>query len=66
MPTYIYRCPLHGEFEEVHSIKDQLETCPLCEEDPEHHGPPCKVDRLISGGGSFILNGSGWAKDNYR
>lgn len=65
MPTYTYRCPEHGEFEFMHSIKEQLDTCPLCLEDSKHSNSPCKVERLISGGGTFILNGSGWAKDNY-
>lgn len=63
MPTYLYECPEHGEFEHQHSIKDELEFCPKCQE--EKHTSPHRVKRLISGGGGFILNGSGWAKDNY-
>lgn len=62
MPTYTYCCKEHGEFEEVHSIKEQLEDCPKCKEEGKE---PQKVVRLISGGGGFILNGSGWARDNY-
>lgn len=62
MPTYTYKCEVHGEFEEVHSIKEKLEECPKCKEEGL---PPQKVVRLISGGGSFILNGGGWARDNY-
>jgi len=63
MPTYLYECPTHGEFEHQHSINDQLEFCPRCQEE----NPPVeqKVKRLIAGGSGFILNGSGWAKDNY-
>ena len=72
MPTYLYECPVHGEFEHQHSIKEELEFCPHCLKikDGEEHiagdGPKIhKVRRLIAGGGSFILGGSGWARDNY-
>jgi putative FmdB family regulatory protein len=63
MPTYLYECPIHGEFEHQHSIKEELEFCPKCEE--EGHPAPEKVKRLIAGGGGFILNGGGWAKEGY-
>ncbi len=63
MPNYLYKCEIHGEFEVEHSIKIKLEKCPKCEE--ANIKPPKKVVRLISGGTSFVLNGSGWAKDNY-
>ena len=63
MPTYLYECPIHGEFEHQHSINEVLEFCPKCQE--ENRITPQKVKRLIAGGGGFILNGSGWAKDNY-
>ena len=62
MPTYTYKCEVHGEFEEMHSIKDQLEECPKCKAEGN---PGQKVTRLITGGGGFILQGSGWARDNY-
>jgi len=62
MPTYIYKCEVHGEFEEVHSITTQLEECPKCKEEGK---PIQKVTRLISGGGSFILAGGGWAREGY-
>lgn len=62
MPTYDYYCPEHGEFEEVHSITEQLEECPKCKEEGK---TPQKVTRLISSGGSFILNGGGWASSGY-
>ena len=62
MPTYTYKCDVHGEFDEVHSIKEQLEECPICKKEGKADQ---KVTRLISGGGGFILNGSGWARDNY-
>jgi putative FmdB family regulatory protein len=64
MPTYTYECSVHGEFEHSHSIKEELELCPKCQE--EKAAEPQKVKRLISGGSGFILTGSGWAKDNYR
>jgi putative FmdB family regulatory protein len=63
MPTYTYRCEVHGEFEEMHSITEQLEECPKCKEEGAEE--PKKVVRLISSGTGFILTGSGWAKDNY-
>lgn len=66
MPTYLYECPIHGEFEWSHSINEELKTCPLCVEDSHSDcHPPKEVKRLIAGGTGFILNGSGWAKDNY-
>ncbi len=63
MPTYLYECPVHGEFEHQHSVKEELECCPQCQaENPPVHQ---KVKRLIASGTNFILTGSGWAKDNY-
>ena len=62
MPTYLYQCEIHGEFEQYHSITEQLQECPQCKEQGK---PSAKVVRLIAPGGNFILNGSGWAKDNY-
>lgn len=68
MPTYLYECPVHGEFEHDHSINEELEYCPKCEAEAE--GSPQrlfqKVKRLIAGGTQFVLNGGGWAKDNYK
>lgn len=70
MPTYLYECPVHGEFEHQHSINDTLEICPLCQAENSElqegeKQEPQKVKRLIAGGSGFILNGSGWARDNY-
>ena len=62
MPTYTYFCSVHKEFEEMHSISEKLETCPLCEKE---NLEPQKVNRLISTGGTFILGGGGWAKEGY-
>ena len=62
MPTYLYECPVHGEFEHQHSIKEKLEFCPKCQEESTN---PQKVKRLIASGGNFILLGNGWAKDSY-
>lgn len=67
MPTYLYECPDHGEFEYQHSINEQLDVCPVCEaEAQEEPRQPCKVKRLISGGTGFILNGGGWASEGYK
>jgi putative FmdB family regulatory protein len=62
MPTYTYCCEVHKEFDAEHSIKIKLEECPKCQEEGLK---PQKVVRLISKGTSFVLTGSGWAKDNY-
>lgn len=61
MPTYLYLCKQHGEFESEHSIKEKLEFCPMCKEENVTH----TVIRLMIRGANFILKGSGWAKDNY-
>ena len=45
MPTYLYKCPTHGEFEEEHSIKIKLEFCPKCNTDGT---PDVKIERLIN------------------
>lgn len=63
MPTYLYECPTHGEFEHQHSIKEELEFCPKCQE--AKAAEPQKVKRLISGGTGFILAGGGWAREGY-
>jgi len=46
MPTYLYLCEKHGEFEVEHSIKTKLEVCPKCQE--EGADPPLSVTRLIN------------------
>lgn len=61
MPTYIYECPKHGEFEEFHSITIKLETCPLCQKEGLE---PQAIKRLISGGsGRGIVELTGHEKD---
>ena len=62
MPTYLYECPIHGEFEHEHSITEELGCCPKCQAENKE---PRQVKKLIAGGTNFILNGSGWAKDQY-
>lgn len=62
MPTYLYKCQEHGEFEYEHSIKIKLEECPQCKINEKSQ----KVVRLICSKNGFILCGSGWAKDNYK
>lgn len=58
MPTYIYFCSQQNcEFEEWHSIKIELEECPICK---EKNMPQHKPKRLIAGGsgkGSVVLTG---------
>ena len=62
MPTYNYQCEVHGEFEAIHSIKEELEECFQCKAE----GKSVKPKRLISMGTGFILVGGGWAKDSYH
>jgi predicted nucleic acid-binding Zn ribbon protein len=67
MPTYLYECPIHGEFEHQHSITEELQYCPLCEADSdEDHQEPQRVKRLIASGTNFILTGGGWASEGYK
>lgn len=76
MPTYLYRCPVHGEFEVEQRISDpKLQSCPQAatERFSDHIyvggfriyscGQP--VERLIAGS-SFVLKGTGWYRDGYR
>jgi putative FmdB family regulatory protein len=62
MPTYLYLCEKHGEFENVHSITELLTECPKCKEENVKSDPP---KRLIAGGTSFQLSGGGWASSGY-
>ena len=39
MPTYVYECQHHGEFEVEHSMKEKLEFCPKCEEEGQSNQP---------------------------
>jgi putative FmdB family regulatory protein len=62
MPRYDYFCEFQNkEFEQTHSINEELEECPLCKEAGKE---PHKPQRLISAT-SFQLIGGGWSKDNY-
>jgi putative FmdB family regulatory protein len=55
MPTYEYLCPVHGEFEETHSIMIKLTHCNKCKED----GKEQEIKRLISLGGKGVVELSG-------
>lgn len=58
MPQYTYECQecLH-KFETEHSMnRDPLKTCPECNKE--------SLERLIVAT-SFVLQGNGWARDNY-
>jgi putative FmdB family regulatory protein len=61
MPTYLYSCTKHGEFEATHSITEQLTECPQCKEE----GLPAEVPQRLISLSSFVLVGGGWAKDSY-
>lgn len=51
MPIYEYECPVHGIFEEEHSILIKLEFCPKCKEE----GKEQSIKRLISLGGRGVV-----------
>jgi putative FmdB family regulatory protein len=59
MPTYVYECEAGHRFEVDQKMSDDpVQTC-------QHESlclRPCK--RIIVGT-SFVLKGSGWAKDGY-
>jgi len=56
MPTYLYECPDHGEFEEYHSMRDLIEDCPKCKDEGKE---PQKVKRLICGTTRGVVELSG-------
>lgn len=61
MPTYEYSCPKCGfETELVRSISDESPG-PLCCQDN------CNGETMVRvlSASSFVLKGSGWAKDGY-
>jgi putative FmdB family regulatory protein len=51
MPTYLYECPTHGEFEDFHSASTKLEKCPQCEAE----GKDQEVKRLIALGSKGVV-----------
>lgn len=63
MPEYLYLCSVENkEFNSVHSITTELESCPICQEaNREDHKPK----RLISPT-NFVLVGGGWAAQGYK
>jgi putative FmdB family regulatory protein len=64
MPTFLYKCPVCGEFEYEHPINADLIACPHCaEKNPDYPSP--KVKKLIAGGATFILVGGGWGREGY-
>ena len=60
MPTYEYRCPkCHRQIELVHGMNEKMSPLCLSDECGE-----LTMERIISPS-TFILRGSGWAKDGY-
>lgn len=59
MPTYVYQCKsCKHELELIQKITDESRpTCPKCNE--------LDMERVIQPS-SFVLKGSGWAKDGYK
>lgn len=59
MPTYAYSCPKCGHaFERFQKITDPLRArCPQCR---------AAAKRVITGGGGFLLKGSGFYATDYR
>jgi putative FmdB family regulatory protein len=62
MPTYLYRCDVEEvEFEVVHSITEELQGCPKCEEAAR----PSHLPKRLIAPTSFVLMGGGWASSGY-
>lgn len=61
MPTYLYECETHGEFEEYHSMSIVLEFCPKCQE--EKVDPPKTIKKLINCGTKGVVELSGHELD---
>lgn len=59
MPTYVYRCRKCGnEFEKFQKISEPPTVrCPVCR---------ATADRVITGGGGFLLKGTGFYSTDYR
>ncbi len=64
MPIYDYQCKKCKSEYDVHyptftevATREPKEKCPKCRSKSKQ--------KLVSKGGSFILKGPGWAKDNY-
>lgn len=57
MPTYLYECPDHGEFEEYHSMSHLIEECPLCQKEGKEVIQ--KVKRLICGTAKGVVELTG-------
>jgi len=60
MPTYEYACDACGNAWEMEQriSENPVKKCPKCGK--------MKARRMISGGGNFILKGSGWYADLYH
>ena len=59
MPIYDYHCQAcEDDFCEQRPMSeyDQTSPCPKCQQE---------ATRVVSGGGTFILKGFGWAADGY-
>lgn len=62
MPTYVYRCPAcKSEIELIQKISEKIS--PICFSD-SHADKQIEMETVI-GSTSFLLKGSGWAKDGY-
>jgi putative FmdB family regulatory protein len=59
MPTYVYQCPKCGRRAELEQSMTNR-TAPMCCEES------CNVEmETVIGVTSFVLKGSGWARDGY-
>lgn len=57
---YEYKCIKCGVIEvDQRMVDDALDVCPKCGNTDDFH-------RIVSGGGGFVLDGSGWASSGYE
>lgn len=51
MPTYLYLCEISNEeFEEFHSVSEQLEECPICKQKGLENHKPKRLINCVSKG----------------
>jgi putative FmdB family regulatory protein len=62
MPIYEYQCPSCSRVSEFFMKVDDPD--PICG-DCEVRNMPCKMQKMLSKGGTFILKGGGWYRDGY-
>lgn len=62
MPIYDYKCPLcKNTLEIFQDFDDDSPVCKFCKKNKQE----IKMEKQVSKNSTFILKGSGWARDGY-